>query len=103
MSVDFASDALRLSRLSLCSGYLQALLVLAMLIPGGSEIAEKPTGLTIRVIEVLPLAHVFFCDGLKDGERLPTMVGFDQRPGLLDELSNLVNHCPNMPIRFGRT
>src|SRR6266700_212024 len=71
--------------------------------PGGSEITEKTAGLAIRVVKVLPLAHIFFCDGLKDSERLLTIVRFDQCPGLLDELSYLVNHCPNMPIRFGRT
>src|SRR6266487_5046243 len=71
--------------------------------PGSSEITEEPASFAIRVVEILPIAHVFFCDGLKDSERLLTIVRFDKRPGLLNELSNLVNRCPNMPVRFGRT
>src|SRR5215469_6423578 len=71
--------------------------------PGRSEVAEKSAGFAIRVVQVLPLAHVFFCNGLEDRERLATIVCFDQRPGLFDELSYLANHRPNMPVCLGRT
>src|SRR2546430_15209597 len=71
--------------------------------PGGSQVTEKTAGLAIRVVQVFPLAHIFFRDPLKDRERLAPIVCLNQRPGFIDELSNLINHGANMPVRLGRT
>ena len=71
--------------------------------PGYPEIVEKPACLAIRVVQVFPLAQVFSCDGLKYSERLAPIVSLDQRPGLIDELSYLVDHRANLPVGLRTT
>src|SRR6266567_2879568 len=71
--------------------------------PGCPEITEKPACLAIRVVQVFPLAQVFSCDGLKYSERLAPIVSLDQLPGLIDELSYLVDYRANLEVSLRAT